>query len=55
MMQICHEKLEDHKYLKKLKNNCKVLEIGAGSSPHLKYVKHDFGKYFFFRKFKICY
>ena len=47
MMEICHKKLEDNKYLEKLKNNCKVLEIGAGSSPHLKYIKHEFGKYFF--------
>ena len=54
MMQICHEKLEDHKYLNKLKNNCKVLEIGAGSSPHLKYVKHDLGKYFFLENSKFA-
>ena len=37
MMEICHRKLEDNIHLKKLKKNCKVLEIGAGSSPHLKY------------------
>ena len=54
MMEICHKKLEDNKYLKKLKKNCKVLEIGAGSSPHLKYVKHEFGKYFFLENSKFA-
>jgi len=54
MMEICHKKLEDNKYLEKLKNNCKVLEIGAGSSPHLKYIKHEFGKYFFLENSKFA-
>ena len=31
-----------------------VLEIGAGSSPHLKYVKHEFGKYFFLENSKFA-
>ena len=47
MMKVCHEKLEDNNCLKKLNNNCNVLEIGAGSSPHLKYVKHGFKQYSF--------
>ena len=54
MMKICHEKLEDNKHLKRLKNNCKILEIGAGSSPHLKYIKHEFGKYFFLENSKFA-
>jgi phosphatidylethanolamine/phosphatidyl-N-methylethanolamine N-methyltransferase len=54
MMQICHKKLEVNKALKKLKNNCKVLEIGAGSSPHLKYIKHHFGKYIFLENSKFA-
>ncbi len=33
MMEVCHKGLEDTRYLKKIKNNCKVLEIGAGTSP----------------------
>ena len=57
MMQFSHEGLEDNKYLKKLKNNSKILEIGAGTSPHLEFVKHKFGKYFFLEtsKFAVTY
>lgn len=54
MMQICHKKLEDNNYLKKFNNNCKVLEIGAGSSPHLRYVKHEFAQYFFLENSKFA-
>ena len=54
MMQVCHNKLEDNKYLKKFKKNCNVLEIGAGSSPHIKYVKHEVGKYFFLENSKFA-
>ena len=27
------------------KNISKVLEIGAGSAPHIKYIKHNFDEY----------
>ena len=54
MMEVCHKGLEDTRYLKKIKNNCKVLEIGAGTSPHLKYVKHKFGKYYFIETSKFA-
>jgi hypothetical protein len=47
MMKMCHKKLEDSSHLKNLKSNCKVLEIGAGSEPHLKYVEHSYKQYFF--------
>jgi phosphatidylethanolamine/phosphatidyl-N-methylethanolamine N-methyltransferase len=57
MMQLCHEGLENNKYLKKLKNDSKILEVGAGTSPHLKFVNHKFGKYFFLEtsKFAVTY
>tara|TARA_B100001250_G_scaffold411056_2_gene438813 strand:- start:1185 stop:1874 length:690 start_codon:yes stop_codon:yes gene_type:complete len=54
MMKMCHEKLEDNRYLEKLNNNCNVLEIGAGVSPHLKYIKHNFKKYFFLENSKFA-
>ena len=54
MMEICHKKLEDNIHLKKLKKNCKVLEIGAGSSPHLKYVKHKYERYIFLENSKFA-
>ncbi len=47
MMQLCHKNLEENINLNEFKKNSKVLEIGAGSSPHLKYIKHKFDKYFF--------
>ena len=42
MMQLCHKNLEENINLNEFKKNSKVLEIGAGSSPHLKYIKHKF-------------
>jgi len=42
-MRYCHRQLE--KFNKKEKYS-KVLEIGAGSAPHLNYLKHDFDEYF---------
>ncbi len=47
MMDICHKGLEKIKYLKNLDNNSIVLEIGAGSSPHIDYVNHNYKKYIF--------
>ena len=47
MMDICHKGLEKINYLKNLDDNSIILEIGAGSSPHIKYVNHNYKKYFF--------
>ncbi len=47
MMDICHRGLEKIDYLKNFNNTSVVLEIGAGSSPHIDYVNHNFKKYFF--------
>jgi len=46
-MELCHRKLENNEHFKQFNKNSKILEIGAGSSPHVKYVKHQFGKYYF--------
>ena len=45
-MRYCHEQLEKVEFPK---NISKVLEIGAGSAPHIKYIKHNFlqGNYFY--------
>jgi len=40
-MKLSHKKME--KYSKK---KSKVLEIGSGTMPHIKYLKHDFDKYY---------
>jgi SAM-dependent methyltransferase len=42
-MRYCHRKLE--KFNRKKKYS-KVLEIGAGSAPHIGYLKHDYDEYF---------
>ena len=42
-MKYCHRQLE--KFNKNEKYS-KVLEIGAGSAPHLDYLKHDYDEYF---------
>ena len=42
-MRYCHRQLE--KFNRKKKYS-KVLEIGAGSAPHLDYLKHDYDEYF---------
>ena len=42
-MRYCHRQLE--KFNKKEKYS-RVLEIGAGSAPHLKYLKHKYDEYF---------
>ena len=41
-MRYCHEQLEKIDFPK---NISKVLEIGAGSAPHIKYIKHNFDEY----------
>ena len=47
MMKLCHQDLEAKLNLKSFNDNSKILEIGAGSSPHLLYLEHKFGKYHF--------
>ena len=41
-MNYCHNQLESIKLPKKIPM---VLEIGAGNSPHIKYLKHEFDEY----------
>ena len=43
LMNYCHNKLEKFKFRNKTFN--KVLEIGAGSAPHYKYIKHEYNEY----------
>ena len=47
MMQLCHKKLDENNYITKLNKNSIILEIGADTSPHIKYLMHDFKKYIF--------
>ncbi len=42
-MRFCHRQLENFNSEKKYS---KVLEIGAGNSPHLDYLKHEYDEYF---------
>ena len=57
LMTICHNGLEDDIKGFKKKKNDKILEIGAGTSPHLNFINPEFGKYFFLEnsKFSINY
>ncbi len=57
LMNICHKGLEDDVKHFKTKNNDKILEIGAGTSPHMNYIQSNFKKYFFLEnsKFSIKY
>jgi len=41
-MNHCHKQLENFKFSK---NISKVLEIGAGSAPHYKFIKHSYDEY----------
>jgi SAM-dependent methyltransferase len=41
-MNYCHKKLEN---FKKKNSYDKILEIGAGSAPHFKYLTHSFNEY----------
>jgi|TARA_B100002003_G_C14138989_1_gene547772 SAM-dependent methyltransferase len=43
IMRYCHRQLENFNRKKKYS---KILEIGAGSEPHLNYLKHDYDEYF---------
>ena len=43
VMRYCHRKLECFKRKEKYDN---VLEIGAGSAPHIDYIKHKFDTYY---------
>ena len=42
-MRYCHRQLEK---FNKIKKYSKVLEIGAGTAPHIDYLKHDYDEYF---------
>ena len=42
LMNYCHKRLE--KFRKK-ETYDKILEIGAGSAPHIKYLSHDYNEY----------
>ena len=58
LMNICHKGLEnDIKYLCNKKSSDRILEIGAGTSPHINYINNKFDKYFFLEnsKFSIKY
>ena len=45
-MNLCHKNLENSYRLLEKKNS-KVLEIGAGTSPHFNYIKYEFKTYTF--------
>ena len=42
LMNYCHKKLE---IFNKKNNYDKILEVGAGSAPHLKYLTHSYNEY----------
>ena len=42
-MKKCHQDLENFPFSDKIKN---VLEIGAGNSPHYKFINHPYKKYY---------
>ena len=42
LINYCHKKLE---IFKKKNNYDKILEIGAGSAPHYKYITHEYNEY----------
>ena len=44
MMEICHKGLEINN---NFRSNSNILEIGAGSSPHINYLNHNYKKYYF--------
>ena len=43
VMRYCHRQLECFKRKEKYDN---ILEIGAGTAPHINYIKHKFDKYY---------
>ena len=47
MMKICHRGLEKVKAIHDIKKNSSILEIGAGTSPQIGYIKHSYKKYIF--------
>jgi len=57
MMNICHKGLESDIKNLKFNKNSKVLEIGAGTSPHKNFVYHEYKNYFLLEnsKFSIKY
>ena len=52
MMDICHKGMEIDKYI--LGNETVILEIGAGSSPHIQYLNHDYNRYYFLESSKFA-
>ena len=42
LMNYCHKKLEN---FQKKDTYDKILEIGAGSAPHIKYLSHKYNEY----------
>ncbi len=58
LMNICHKNLEtDFKREEIKKRTKRILEIGAGTSPHINYLDYDYEKYFFLEnsKFSVQY
>ena len=53
-MKLCHLQLEINNYFNEFDKKTKILEIGAGSSPHYAYISHAFGKYVFLEKSKFA-
>jgi hypothetical protein len=52
-MKYCHRTLEIYK--SKKDNYDKILEIGAGSAPHYKFIKHKYKEYHIAETSKICF
>ncbi|MDC0427519.1 class I SAM-dependent methyltransferase [Candidatus Pelagibacter sp.] len=52
LMQMCHRQLENNIDLITFNKKNNILEIGAGSSPHINYVNHYFGHYTFLENSK---
>ena len=49
-MRKCHQDLENYDFSDEVEN---ILEIGAGSAPHYKYIRHKYKKYYIIEITKI--